>query len=94
MFEQHQTTNRSLTAGGGSISNRQMAHFPSPHSSAFHMLDQAICPGLLTVGPRTVIVAEDRAASKIGPEGKPLRAIPHIDVAEEKRIAAIEPCTV
>ena len=29
MFEQHQTTNRRLTAGGGSISNRQMAHFPS-----------------------------------------------------------------
>ena len=57
------------------------------------MLNQAICPGLLTVGPRTVIVAEDRAASKIGPEGKPLRAIPHIDVAEEKRVAAIEPCT-
>ncbi len=29
MFEQHQTTSRRLTAGGGSISNRQMAHFPS-----------------------------------------------------------------
>ena len=47
MFEQHQTTNRWLTAGGGSISNRQMAHFPS----GAHIVSPAHPPARCCLAP-------------------------------------------